>query len=224
MGLTRVCVMNFSLSFEEEHDILPVPHHPNKSFKFPKCSFGKTKIVERSFQPSWFVKWPFLHCNEVADRVFCHTCMKAFKENKMKSTKKADPAFGSFVFLYNNILCSTYIIVIKVINGYYNWKDATIGFQSHELSGCHQEAVKVIITLPNTTMNIGAHLSNQYVQEKELNRKMLILNISMHAYVHFLYVASYSRGGSKGGQRGQMTPLHMSQKIIRNTLYLMFLA
>jgi len=55
-----------------------VPHHSNKSFWFPKCSFGKTKIVERSFQPSWFDKWPFLHYDKVSDRVYCQTCTKAF--------------------------------------------------------------------------------------------------------------------------------------------------
>ena len=146
--------MNSSLSFEESSDIPPVPHHPNELFKFPMRSFGKAKIVERSFQPTWFVKWPFLHYDEVADHVFCHTCMKAFKEKKMKSTKKADPAF--------------------VINGYCNWKDATVGFRNHEVSGCHREAVEVIITLPSTTMNIGA----QYIKEKELNRKMLIKILS----------------------------------------------
>ena len=34
--------------------------------------------------------------------------------------------------------------------------------------------VEVIISLPATTMNIGAQLSKQYAQEKEMNRKMLI--------------------------------------------------
>ena len=37
-------------------------------------------------------------------------------------------------------------------------------------SRCHQEAVEVIISLPAITMNIGTHLSNQYIREKELNR------------------------------------------------------
>ena len=68
--------------------------------------------------------------------------------------------------------------MLKVINGYSNWKDATVGFRNHELSGCHREAVEVIISLPATTMNIGAHLSRQYAQEKELNRKMLIKILS----------------------------------------------
>lgn len=70
------------------------------------------------------------------------------------------------------------MLLIKVINGYSNWKDATIGFRNHELSGCHREAVEVVISLPATTMNIGAHLSQQYAQEKEMNRKMLIKVLS----------------------------------------------
>ena len=68
--------------------------------------------------------------------------------------------------------------MLKVINRYSNWKDATVGFRNHELSGCHREAVEVIISLPATTMNIGAHLCRQYTQEKELNRKMLIKILS----------------------------------------------
>ena len=58
-------------------------------------------------------------------------------------------------------------IVIKVINGYTNWKDTTVGFRNHESSGCHQEAVEVIITSPSTTMNIRAHLSSQYIHTGE---------------------------------------------------------
>ena len=52
-----------SSAFEENY-IPPTPHQPGPSFKFPKHSFGKTKIVERSFQQSWFAKWPFLHYDE----------------------------------------------------------------------------------------------------------------------------------------------------------------
>ena len=61
--------MKSSHSSGEEIYIPPNPHHPEESFKYPKRSFGKAKIVERSFQPSWFVKWSFLHYDEVADRV-----------------------------------------------------------------------------------------------------------------------------------------------------------
>jgi len=44
----------------------------------------------------------------VADRVFCHTCMKAFKEKKMKFIKNADPALVSFVFLNECIIYVLY--------------------------------------------------------------------------------------------------------------------
>ena len=49
-----------------------------------------------------------MHYDEVADRIFCHTCMKAFKEKKMKTTKKGDPSF---------VLCIL-IMKINLINGY----------------------------------------------------------------------------------------------------------
>ena len=71
-----------SSSVVEDSSVQPIPHHPNKSFKFTKRSFGKTKVLERSFQPSWFGKWPFLHYDEFTDRVFCHTCMKVLKKKR----------------------------------------------------------------------------------------------------------------------------------------------
>ena len=54
----------------------------------------QTKIVERSFQGSWFKQWPFLHYDEAEDSVYCHTCCMAFKLRRMKTTR-ADPAFIS---------------------------------------------------------------------------------------------------------------------------------
>ena len=89
------------------------PHQP-ASFNFPQRSFGQKKVVHRSFQPSWFNHWQFLHYDESRDVVFCHTCLKGFDNNeilpfdytifrkdrssrgggqkKMKSNR-ADPAF-----------------------------------------------------------------------------------------------------------------------------------
>ena len=51
-------------------------------------------------------------------------------------------------------------------------------FKQHEGSHCHREAVEVIITLPATTMHIGAQLSQQYAREMENNRKMLLRVLS----------------------------------------------
>ena len=73
------------------------PHQPGAGTIFPKRSFGKKSVVFRSFQSSWFQQWPFLHYDETNDLAYCHTCVTAFKEKKMKASSKADPAFVSCV-------------------------------------------------------------------------------------------------------------------------------
>jgi len=80
-------------------DVPDTPHQPKADFQFPKRSFGKKSIVHRSFQHSWFAKWPFLHYKETTDVVYCHTCLKMFKEKKAKTSTKADQAFVSSVIL-----------------------------------------------------------------------------------------------------------------------------
>jgi len=82
-------------SFDVMEDVPETPHQPSPSFIFPKRLFGKTYIVKRSFQHCWFEKWPFLHYKESSDVVFCHICLRMFKEKKAKSATKADQAFVS---------------------------------------------------------------------------------------------------------------------------------
>ena len=69
------------------------PHQP-LSFPFPKRPFGKKNVVYRSFQPSWFASWTWLHYDETTDAVLCHLCTKAVREKKMKPGN-ADVAFVS---------------------------------------------------------------------------------------------------------------------------------
>ena len=71
------------------------PHHPGRSFSFPKRSFGKAKPVLCSAQSQWFDTWPFLHYDESQDVVFCHTCVKAFELGRMKTSNNAADAFVS---------------------------------------------------------------------------------------------------------------------------------
>ncbi len=77
----------------ESVDIPAKPHQPT-TFRYPKRSFGKKKVVQCSFKASWFAKWPFLHYIESKDVVFCHTCLVGFKLKRMR-TNSADPAFVS---------------------------------------------------------------------------------------------------------------------------------
>ena len=40
--------------------IILIAHKP-RTFPFSKRKFGKETVVKRSFQGSWFTKWPWLH-------------------------------------------------------------------------------------------------------------------------------------------------------------------
>ena len=73
-------------------EITTSPHQPGVEFKFPKRSFGKSTITQRSFQAQWFQQWSFLHYDEHNDVVYCHTCATSMKQKRMRSSK-ADPAF-----------------------------------------------------------------------------------------------------------------------------------
>ena len=108
------------------------PHQP-LSFK-PKRYFGKKVIVKRSFQPQWFSRWPWLHYSEESDTAYCFNCVKAYSEGKLQSVGGME---------------STYIS-----KGYSNWKDAAVKFSSHEVSGCHKNAVLKTVTLPSTHKDI----------------------------------------------------------------------
>ena len=71
------------------------PHHPTNGFMFPKRTFGHTKPVKCSTHCNWFQSWPFLYYDESQDVVFCHTCVKAFELDRMKTSKNAENAFVS---------------------------------------------------------------------------------------------------------------------------------
>lgn len=73
-----------STRFEELPELPASPHQPSM-FVFPKRPFGKTKVVYRSFQKSWFKEWPFLHYDEAKDVAFCHTCVTAVKLKKIRA-------------------------------------------------------------------------------------------------------------------------------------------
>ena len=55
------------------------PNQPLAGFWFRKRSFGKTKMLNRSCQYSWFSRWPFLHYDEGKDTLSCHTCLLGFR-------------------------------------------------------------------------------------------------------------------------------------------------
>ena len=115
-------------------------NQPASSYNFPKRSFGKTKVVYRAFQRSWFNKWKWLHYDSNKDLCFCHTCVFTLKTGKIKFSGNAkDSPFLS--------------------GSYSDWKDATVGFYNYEKSATHKLAVEVVLTLSQTHKDIGEMLS-----------------------------------------------------------------
>ena len=135
-------------------DVGDKPSQPDRHC-FPKRSFGKSKVVHRAFQASWFVKWPWLHYYCSQDVVYCHTCVTAVKSEKLKIT--------------GNLKESTFIY-----GGFHNWKDACRIFSNHESSVTHKNAVDVVITLPRTSGDVGEMLSSTLAVQKRINRQYLM--------------------------------------------------
>ena len=104
------------MAYDERQLSLPeISEHANQSssYNFPKRSFGITKPVHRVFQQLWFGKWKWLHYDSANDLCFCHTYVSTMKTGKIKLSGNAkDSAFLS--------------------EGFFNWKDATVGFANHK--------------------------------------------------------------------------------------------
>ena len=133
------------------------PHQP-RTFQFPKREFGKKTVVKRSFQPSWFTKWPWLHYVEERDVALCFMCARANSEKKIQWSSNVDLAFVS--------------------KGFSNWKDANGKFAVHASSKCHKEAVLKMVTLPATTRDVAESLSTQHQREKSERRKCFLKVLS----------------------------------------------
>ena len=69
-------------------DVKGMPDKPYQpyTFPFPSCSFGKTTPVKRSFQPSWFHRFQWIHYDAGQDAAFCFFCCKAVKQGKVRLT------------------------------------------------------------------------------------------------------------------------------------------
>ena len=82
-------------------------NHP-KSFLVLKRKFGYKKPTYRSFQPSWFKKWPWLIYNETDDKAFCFVCIKAVLQERVRNCALISKTSDAFL-----------------TRGFTNWKDAT---------------------------------------------------------------------------------------------------
>ena len=61
-----------------------------------------------------------------------------------------------------------------ISKGFVYWKDATAAFRKHQESGCHREAVEALTVLPKQVSDIGEVLDKQHMEEKAVNRRILL--------------------------------------------------
>jgi len=71
-----------------------VKFHPPRSFVFPKRTIGSRSHY---CQRSWFDKYKFLHYGVEKDALFCHTCIRAVEQKKIRKAKRADASFVSII-------------------------------------------------------------------------------------------------------------------------------
>ena len=91
-----------------------------------------------------------MHYDETNDLAFCHVCMIAYKDGHLNS----------------NTLNKAFLI-----NGFSNWKNASVAFKKHDSSKCHRDSVDKVITLPKTTKDIGETLSTKHAEKKNDNKQ-----------------------------------------------------
>ena len=140
------------------------PNQP-KDFSYPKRNFSKNGKDERSFLPSWYETWKWLHYNEIDDTVYCIICFNTKRFN-MLSDVKVEEAF--------------------VKKGYYNWKNARStdkGLSTHESSRCHQQAVHYLLTVPKSMQDISLALEKNLSNVQRQNRESLLKVISSVRYL-----------------------------------------
>ena len=92
-----------------------------ENFKYPKRKFGSRP--ERSFNPSWYKLYPWLHYDVKNDVVLCEVCVSQRKKGNLTLSTKKEGAFIS--------------------TGFSNWKKASEKFRKHQQSSYHRESVSM---------------------------------------------------------------------------------
>ncbi len=151
----------------------------------------------RSFNPAWYDKWQWLHWDVASEKVFCFTCMVAYKQKKLIAPK-GDGAF--------------------IQKGFQNWKDATVAFRNHECSGTHKDAVHQMVTIPSTNKDIVVCLSSAMAEERKKNQACFLKILSS---IHFLARQGLAlRGDGCGEIEGNFTQLLKLRASDESSVYL----
>ena len=168
--VTRLKVMNGYPEFGD------APFQLRSSDCYPNLAFGNSRVVYRSFLPSWYDKYQWLHWDAKRERVFCHTCVRASK-SKLLFNSKTDPAF--------------------ITTGFQSWKNALRGFSKHQVIDCHKEAKQKLISVSDTSDHVDKLFSSQIASDRQNNRENLLLILRSIKFLgidkEFLYAVHHRK-------------------------------
>ena len=71
-----------------------------------------------------------------------------------------------------------------VFNDFHSWKEAIRCLNTHEQTTTHKSAVELLITIPETTRDVGKLLSSFLATKKNTNRQMLLIIAQLHGIDH----------------------------------------
>ena len=152
---TNLCMCVQMASFASLGSVADVSEKPNQllDFAFPKHQFGKTKVINCSFQAQWFQEFRWLHYDQFHNLAFCHNRVHAVQSGKMKSVAEN--------------------VDLEFISCWFAPSGEKSKFNTHEHSKCHKSAEGLVI-MPRTTMDIGEMLLSTYSEQKKANREHLL--------------------------------------------------
>ena len=111
-------------------------------------------MQNRSFQPTWFEQFPWLHYNEQKDSVLCFICAKQNDKGNLRTETKKEYSF--------------------ITEGFSNWKKALARFKEHESSDCHKTSFDYEVKFPKTCGDVFEMASEQNRKTMQGNHRCLI--------------------------------------------------
>ena len=127
-----------------------LPNQP-KNFPFPKKQINKQN---RSFVPTWFQLFRWLHYVEENYSVLCFFCAPQNTRGYLRTSTKKEMAF--------------------IKGGFSNWKNAIERFKEHQTSNCHKVTIEYEFTIPKTYGNVLEMSSDQIKKSLQYNRCCLM--------------------------------------------------
>ena len=124
------------------------PFQP-REYDFPKRSLARKLSCIEHFRLNGSTSF-----DVPTKRAFCHTCVHA-SQSGLLTTRNSEPSF--------------------IKSGFQNWKEAMRVMSNHEVTSCHKEAVEKLITLPQTTHDVGELLHSQLTRDRTQSWENLLL-------------------------------------------------